>query len=215
MTYWVELSDIDRDGKLDLVYALGRENFVGIQRNTSSVGSVSFGAEKHFSSSNGTVNLAVGDIDGDGKPDIAVTAMNISKVSLLRNTTIGSNITFEAQVLYDIPNRSSQIKFADMDGDGKLDLIANPNIFRNTSVPGSFSFAPVLAFPEGGFFDIGDIDGDGKPDFTQSATRYLTASVRRNISTIGSLALKTLRFAGNSYQRYIPWRFRWRWKKQI
>jgi hypothetical protein len=45
MTCWVELDDIDRDGKLDLVYALGRENFVGIQRNTSSVGSVSFGAE--------------------------------------------------------------------------------------------------------------------------------------------------------------------------
>jgi hypothetical protein len=41
-----------------------------------------------------------------------------------------SNITFEAQVLYDIPNRSSQIKFADMDGDGKLDLITNPNILE-------------------------------------------------------------------------------------
>ncbi|WP_170064480.1 FG-GAP-like repeat-containing protein, partial [Polaribacter glomeratus] len=204
MTYWVELSDIDSDGKLDIVYALGRQNLVGIQKNTSSLGVVSFGPEITFGSSNGTYNLAVGDIDGDGKPDIAVTASNLDKVSLLRNTTTSGSISFEPQVLIVTTSRSTPVKLADMDGDGKLDLIANPSIFRNTSVSGSFSFDTRLDLPHNGFFEIGDIDGDGKPDFVQSHNTYSNASVRRNTSTIGSLSFDAATiFSGNTYPNGI------------
>ncbi|MBK7038611.1 MAG: VCBS repeat-containing protein [Bacteroidetes bacterium] len=70
---------------------------------------------------------------------------------------------------------SHNVEIYDMDGDGKADLII-PDYFnnyftvtRNTSTPGSISFAAKVTFPwaAGGQpneVSIGDFDGDGKPD---------------------------------------------------
>ncbi|WP_458420801.1 FG-GAP repeat domain-containing protein, partial [Pseudomonas aeruginosa] len=46
-----------------------------VYRNTSSSGSIgsgSFAAKVDFTTGSGPVSVAIGDIDGDGKPDLAV-----------------------------------------------------------------------------------------------------------------------------------------------
>src|SRR6185369_5516739 len=87
----------------------------------------------------------------------------------------------------------------DFDGDGKVDLLVSKGsdsiitILKNTSVPGSISFAPKQSFPGTGNSHencaIGDIDGDGKLDFViVNGTSSSTVSVFRNTSTVGNIS---------------------------
>ncbi|MBK7569326.1 MAG: VCBS repeat-containing protein [Bacteroidetes bacterium] len=89
-------------------------------------------------------------------------------------TTICNSATTFAPAI-SVQGGSHNVEIYDMDGDGKADLII-PDYFnnyftvtRNTSTPGSISFAAKVTFPwaAGGQpneVSIGDFDGDGKPD---------------------------------------------------
>ena len=66
----------------------------------------------------GPQNLAVGDFNGDGKPDLAVSGPNI--VSILLNNGDG---TFKPHVDYPTGGSPGQIATGDFNGDGKLDLV--------------------------------------------------------------------------------------------
>lgn len=96
----------------------------------------------------------------------------------------------------------------DLDGDGKPDLVvansdfssSNPNltisVLRNTSTPGSVSFAPGQTFTVGskpGAVALGDLDGDGKLDLVVANSDNITnvtvnpdtISILRNIARSG------------------------------
>ncbi|WP_459797925.1 FG-GAP repeat domain-containing protein, partial [Pediococcus parvulus] len=64
-------------------------NNVSAFRNTSSSGSISFAAKVDFYTGPGSTpySVAIGDIDGDGKPDLAVANVNSNNVSAFRNTS--------------------------------------------------------------------------------------------------------------------------------
>ncbi|HMU70160.1 MAG TPA: VCBS repeat-containing protein, partial [Chitinophagales bacterium] len=95
---------------------------------------------------------------------------------------------------------SHNVEIYDMDGDGLPDLII-PDYFnnyftvtRNTSTPGTISFAPKVTFAwaSGGQpneVSIGDFDGDGKPDVALGGNGGGSfVSVYRNTSTPGSIS---------------------------
>jgi len=76
--------------------------------------------------------MAVGDFNGDGKPDLAVTNYLNANVSVLLNTTAQGSTTasFATQKTFATGGRPGTLAVADVNGDGKPDL-AVPNFYDN------------------------------------------------------------------------------------
>ncbi len=147
-------------------------------------------------------NIAIGDIDGDGKPDLAVVNTVGKTVSVFRNISEAGSLTetsFAQRVDFEV-DESYGVVLKDLNGDGKLDMAVTSadkfklNVFRNIGSPGSItenSFAPRKTFATGGYsvgLAAGDIDGDGKTDIVTSNFTYETISILRNISNSDSIS---------------------------
>jgi FG-GAP-like repeat len=68
----------------------------------------------------GVISVAVADVNGDGKPDLAVTNYNSGTVGVLLGNGDG---TFQPTVTYNAGGNPSAIAMADVNGDGKPDLV--------------------------------------------------------------------------------------------
>ncbi len=201
--YKVSIADIDGDGKLDIIASNWGSSTISIFRNTSTIGSLtaaSFGARLDLATSTAPYNISCQDLDGDGKTDIAVGNAGAGKISIWQNIGTPGSITagsFNARL--DIAGPSSGFSIADMDLDGKPDLIGGYNlgsavgVSRNISTPGtlttgSFS-APVnftvATWPE--HVVIGDLDADNRPDIVTSSWPGDMISILKNTSTPGTI----------------------------
>lgn len=144
-------------------------------------------------------DIAIADFDGDGMPDIATANAGFSQVtgenypfSIFRNTSTSGNISFAWHENFGINGTSAgQINTVDLDGDGKLDIIARGIILRNTSSIGTISFASPIPTQIANDFNIADINGDGKPDFVnfwgQQGGDTYDMGVMLNTSTLGNI----------------------------
>ncbi len=184
----VAIGDLDGDGKPDLAVTNWNDNTVSVLRNTGTSGSVSFAAKVDFPTGKYPNYIAIGDMDGDGKPDLAVTNQGNNTVSVLRNTGTSGSVSFAANVNFPTGADPNCIAMGDIDGDGRPDLAvvnfsdSTVSVLRNTGTSGSVSFAAKVDFPTGlytGRIAIGDIDGDGKPDL--AVVNAGAVSVLRNL----------------------------------
>jgi len=193
----VSIGDLDGDGKADLAVANASSNTVSVFRNTSSgAGSISYAAKVDFATGTAPRSVSIGDLDGDGKADLAVTNQSSNTVSVFRNTGSAGSInlsSFAAKVDFTTGTSPISVSIGDLDGDGKADLAVanfdsdNVSIFRNTSSVGIISYAPKVDFTTGGrpySVSIGDLDGDGKADLAIVNIISGTLSIFRN--TIGN-----------------------------
>ncbi len=201
----VAIGDLDGDGKPDLVVANASSDNISVLRNTSASGSItagSFAPKVNFANGLRPTSVAIGDLDGDGKPDLVVVNESSNTVSVLRNTSSSGSITagsFAPQVDFATGNTPRSVAIGDLDGDGKPDLAvanlfsSNVSVYRNTSSSGSItagSFAPAVDFATSVgpvSLAIGDLDGDGKPDLAVANSSSISVSVLRNTSSSGSI----------------------------
>ena len=195
----VSLGDIDGDGKPDMAVANSDSNSISIMLNTSSPGSMSFAYKVDYVTGIRPIAVSIGDIDGDGKPDLAVANYGSNTVSVLRNTSSIGIVSFAPKSDFLTDSSARSVCIGDLDNDGKLDLaVANYNsdnvsILRNISTPGILNFATKVDFPVGVHpisVCFGDIDGDSKADLAiaNNANFYnsnSTVSVLRNNSNLG------------------------------
>ncbi|HEV8272219.1 MAG TPA: VCBS repeat-containing protein, partial [Chitinophagaceae bacterium] len=201
----VTISDVDGDGKSDMIIINSASNSISVFRNTSISGSISassFAAKVDFATGANPVSVAIDDVDGDSKPDLVIANRSSDNISVLRNTSTPGSISsssFAAKVDFSAGAGPLSVVVGDVDGDSKPDLVvANYNsnsisVFHNTSIPGSISassFATKIDFAtaaEPSIVAIGNIDGDSKPDLAVTNFASNTVSIFRNTSTSGTI----------------------------
>src|SRR5438874_11676720 len=98
-------------------------------RTPATCNPVHFAAATNIPAGNGPYASAVGDFNGDGKQDVAVTNVTTSSVAILLGN---GNGTFGAPATFPVGNNPSSIGVSDFNGDGNQDLVV-ANLAANTA----------------------------------------------------------------------------------
>ena len=193
--------DLNGDGKLDLVAVNVNSNTASVLLNTTAPGAVtpSFATKQDFVTGAGPVSVSVGDLNGDGKPDLAVANFNSNTVSVLLNTTTPGAITpsFAAKQDFATGDGPIYVTVGDLNEDGKLDLavvnllLNNVSVLLNTTAPGlappTFAAHKEFATGDGPLsVTVGDLNGDGKLDLAVANFNFSTVSVLLNTTAPGA-----------------------------
>jgi hypothetical protein len=167
----VSVADLNGDGKPDIVLANVKSNDVSVLLGN---GDGTFQTHVDYLAGSGPVQVAIADFNGDGKLDFAVADEDVEgpgTVSILLGNGDG---TFQTGGEYKVGIYEFGIAAADLNGDGKLDLVAAnygfPWVGNSVSVllgNGDGTFQPHVDYstPEDPCsVAIGDFNQDGKPD---------------------------------------------------
>lgn len=187
----VKIADVDGDGWKDpMVINYGMR----IYPNKSTAGTITLGAGQTFDTNGLPPSFTSGDLDADGKPDLAVA--NYINLAILHNTSTAAAVSFEAPREFAGGYQPQDVALADFDGDGKLDAAVinfgsnSVRTFRNITDKSVIDFVQVNDFvtldqP----YDVTapDVDGDGKPDIVLTQLNSDRVSIFKNTTTNGAL----------------------------
>lgn len=174
------VADLNGNGTLDIALALG--TFIGVVPGT---GDGHLGALLTFAAGSSPRSVRIGDIDGDGKPDIAFSSLGSTLVSVLIN--VGNN-SFGGKVDYPIGDVPQDLKLADVNGDGKPDLLVTAGLGVGVMLnQGGFAFGPKVEYPVDAVrFDVADLNGDGRKDIAAvSGSDTLSILMNQGNGTFG------------------------------
>jgi Bacterial Ig-like domain (group 3)/FG-GAP-like repeat len=185
----IAVADVNGDGHKDLIVSNGCSSICSTYDGVVSIllgsGNGSFGTPVTYSSGGLEArSVAVGDLNGDGHPDVVVGdgclkgrgICDKGAVAVLLGNGDG---TFQPPVSYDSGGYSAQsVAIADINGDGRPDLVV-ANLCQDYNTCGSGGLSVFLGNGDGTFgaparyvsggvsaesVAIADVNGDGHPD---------------------------------------------------
>lgn len=215
---YIAIKDLDGDGKLDIVTANFNSSIttnISIFRNKSVAGVLdlnSFETRVDFNSypicCAQSQYIDINDLNGDGKPEIAVANRQTADVAVFENRStpgIINNSSFASSIPYNGDTHPSGIRLKDLDGDQKPDyislvdgrihilqnknIIAGPgNTFSSAGANGKYITINIPSFANIGI-EVEDLDGDGKNDIIINGRSGNALYIFRNIHTSGDITL--------------------------
>jgi Bacterial Ig-like domain (group 3)/FG-GAP-like repeat len=183
----IAVADVNGDGKPDLVIANRCGSNNNCPNGTVSVllnnGDGTFQPAVSYADAVGysPISVAVGDVNGDGKPDIVVASLCTSGncTSDVIGVLLGNGDgTFQPAVSYGSGGLSPYaVAVADVNGDGKADILVANSCLNGSNCDGGVAvllgkgdgtFQPAVSYDSGGLtatsIAVADVNGDGKPD---------------------------------------------------
>jgi FG-GAP-like repeat len=174
LTIEVHLADMDNDGDQDIVvqdFKTTQGQFSVIKQDSSVTPGVLSNSPKTYQIPGAFRTFALGDLNEDGRIDVAVSDYSNSNVVIFLQNSAG---TLQAPVALP-PSTGVGIEIADVNADGMNDLLSDtgndllvylqaPDHSFKTPVPYRYQ---SQSFGGGGFYlhlAVGDITGDNKPD---------------------------------------------------
>ncbi len=183
----IAMADVNGDGRLDLL--IGNESSVEVMLGNGNgtfqtaqcwgVGGKTTCGKENELFINAT-SIAVADLNGDGKLDLAVAfqeGLDVNPVVVMLGNGDG---TFQAPQVYDSGGvNPTSVAVADVNNDGRPDLVVanycavNDECNEKASVSvllgnGNGTFQPAQSFSSGAYYAfsaaVADVNGDGNPD---------------------------------------------------
>jgi hypothetical protein len=195
----VAAADFNGDGKLDIVAASFGNGSPpqGAVNVLLGNGDGTLQAPATVASVPGTVGVAVGDFNNDGKPDLVISNSVNNDVTMYLGNGDG---TFQAGKSYAVGSEPFRLAVGDFNRDGKLDIVTANQGSNNVSLllgNGNGAFQTAQNFAAGTAATavaVGDFNGDGFPDLAVADLSYAngTVAVLINNGNWGDSATSTL-----------------------
>ncbi|WP_276481256.1 FG-GAP-like repeat-containing protein [Paraflavitalea pollutisoli] len=168
----VAARDINGDGITDLV-AAGDQGHLTSFINIVNDNELTFETQTAQFPGGNITSLTVGDIDGDGKPDMSIGRDSSNIVTILKNNSTTTPVVLAAALHIPVTGWVTAITMGDLNGDAKEDLIVSTGskalvLLENASSQASIQYlaADTLLCGDSSLYctAIGDFDGDAIPD---------------------------------------------------
>ncbi len=168
------LEDVDGDGDSDLILVASSTNSSLFLNNGTTAPWAGVIPLPLATNTFGPYGAAVGDMNGDGRPDLLLAYYNaIAPQAYFNNGTTNPWAGVVPVSLEDIPRASFCVRLTDMNGDGRLDCVLGnegepPQLFINNGTANPWAGVSPVAIGTNTWdlrdFQVADVNGDGKPD---------------------------------------------------
>jgi hypothetical protein len=165
----VAVADFNGDTKLDIAVTLNLGTGKLVELLGDGTGNFTAHPSSPFAFGMSPSSIVSGDFNGDGNRDLISLGVSQNTVKVSLGNGDGS---FQAQVPYTLTGNAYSVVFADLNVDGKQDLVVgvNPNALNilfgkadgTFEAPQSVALSASLIYPNS--VAIADFNGDGKPD---------------------------------------------------
>lgn len=194
----ISLGDLDLDGMIDIVTANNTDNTISVLKNNSSFANINFLPKLDFNVGNGPRSIAIGDLDTDGKFDLAIANSSTNQVSVLHNASSPSNIAFDTTFEILTGDHPYDVAIGDLNLDGKPEVFSSNylsnslTVYTNNSIKGLISLSQKTDYSLGispRKIGLTDINGDGKMDISICNVNSNYFSVLANLSNLSNVLL--------------------------
>jgi len=189
------LGDLDGDGDLDLM--MGEKNEIYGYKNTGSTSAPTWTAEATWNivTTNGhQPKPTLVDMDGDGDLDIGFSTLYSYGITWYKNTGSAAAPAWTSDTAWNYANAYQKLAFADLDGDGDLDMLYGRDSIINAVKNNGTVNAPTWDVYTGWnnnvnreFVALVDLDSDGDADTIAGQDGgSTTVSGYRNTGSLGA-----------------------------
>ncbi|MBX2956986.1 MAG: VCBS repeat-containing protein [Cyclobacteriaceae bacterium] len=202
----VVAADFDSDGETDIAATNPGTDNVSVWKNNGAyrITTTQFTTLPVITVGDNPSRIYTGDFDRDGKIDLLIihsTGTTSTQITILQNQSTPGNISFSAPLNLINPSALTVAHVADLDGDGKPEIITTSesgnrfSIFKNIHTSGALTatsfaapFNTTVTGPRG--ITTGDLNVDGKPEIILTRAAGLL-EVYQNLIPTTSITIST------------------------